>query len=127
MLREPMRAPAFQTETAPVPGVSGASALRVRGRVRHLEATPLRRVLLDWIGSAEEPRLVIELGQVEDMDTSGAAVLVEALLAGRERGKRVLLCSPSESVLRLFRLAGFEDALRACCPTVAEARLRLSE
>jgi len=122
-----MPTPAFQTVTAPVPDVPGASALRVRGRVRHAEATALRTALLHWIGSSAESRLVIELDEVDDMDTSGAAVLVEALLRGGERGKRVLLCSPSESVLRLFRLAGFEEALRACCPTVVEARRRLSE
>jgi len=85
----------------------------------------LRKALLDWIRASAQSRLIIELDGVDDMDTSGAAVLVEALVAGRDQGKRVLLCSPSDSVVRLFRLAGFEEALRACCATSAEARRRL--
>jgi len=120
-----MGVPSFHTETTILPDVPDAAAFRVRGRVRYAEAPGLRNELLDWIGAASQSRLVIELDGVEDMDTSGAAVLVEALLTGRDQGKRVLLCSPSESVLRLFRLAGFEEALRACCPTAAEARRRL--
>lgn len=116
----------FRTETAPVAGHDDASTLRVSGRVRYAEAPELRRRVLEWIDETAARRLVISLGGVEDMDTSGAAVLVEALLRGRRSGKSILLCSPSESVMRLFRLAGFEEALEACCATPAETASRLS-
>ena len=56
-----------------------------------------------------------------------AAVLVEALMAAKRRGLRLLLCSPSESVLRMFRLAGFEEVLDHCCSTPEETRRRLLE
>ncbi|HXV76373.1 MAG TPA: STAS domain-containing protein [Candidatus Polarisedimenticolaceae bacterium] len=120
-----MQARTFETEIAAIRGRDDASTLRVHGRVRYPEAPELRRRLLRWIDETPARRLVVSLGEVADIDTSGAAVLVEALLRGRERGKPVLLCSPSPSVMRMFRLAGFEEALDACCPTPAETARRL--
>ena len=117
----------FQTEIRPVAGLEDASTLRVRGRIRYAQAPALRQDLLDWVARSRASRLIIELEEVEEMDTSGVAVLVETLAFGRDRSKRILLCSPSESVMRLFRLAGFEEALKACCPSPAEALRRLRD
>jgi anti-anti-sigma factor len=115
----------FETEIRPIPELDDASTLHVRGRIRYAQAPALRKPILDWVSRSSASRLIIELDDVEEMDTSGAAVLVEALVFGRDRSKQMLLCSPSESVLRLFRLAGFEEALKACCPSPAEALRRL--
>ena len=115
----------FETQVAEIPDVPGATAVSIKGVARYPQVPKLRQVILDEIDSTPASRVVIELGQVTEMDTSGAAVLVEALLLGRERGKKILLCSPSESVLRMFRLAGFEDALKASCSSPAETRRRL--
>jgi anti-anti-sigma factor len=120
-----MSQPTFETEIRTVTEIDDASTLHVRGRIRYAQAHDLRRAILDWVARSKASRLIIELDEVEEMDTSGVAVLVEALLFGRDRSKQMLLCSPSESVMRLFRLAGFEEALKACCPTPAEALRRL--
>jgi anti-anti-sigma factor len=122
-----MQASAFETEVASVPGIPDAMTVRIKGTVRYPDVPALRKRVLDEISISAADKIVLELGAVQEMDTSGAAVLVEALLAGREQNKRILLCSPSESVLRLFRLAGFEEALKACCPTPQETRRRLLE
>ena len=115
----------FETEIRAVPEIEDVSMLLVRGRIRYPQAPALRQAILDWVASTEASRMIIELEDVDEMDTSGAAVLVEALVVGRDRSKQMLLCSPSESVLRLFRLAGFEEALEACCPSPAAALRRL--
>jgi anti-anti-sigma factor len=115
----------FETEIRPVPGLDDASTLHVRGSIRYGQAVAFRQAVLDWVTRSPSSRLIIELDDVEDMDTSGVAVLVESLIFGRDRSKQMLLCSPSESVMRLFRLAGFEEALKACCPSPAEALRRL--
>ena len=115
----------FETEIRVVTEIENASALFVRGRIRYPQAPALRQAILDWVTGSSASRLMIELDEVEEMDTSGAAVLVEALVIGRDRSKQMLLCSPSESVMRLFQLAGFEEALEACCPSPAEAIRRL--
>lgn len=117
----------FRTETRPLPGVPNAGEIAIRGRVTYEEAPDLRKRILDELARPPASRVVVELSGVEAMDTSGAAVLAEALKAGERRGLRVLLCSPSESVLRIFRLAGFEDVLRCCCTDPEETRRRLTE
>jgi anti-anti-sigma factor len=115
----------FETEVVAVPEIPDASTIRIRGRVRYDHAPELRQVLLEEIGSTPAGSVVLELAEVTDMDTAGAAVLVEALVHGRKRGKRVLLCSPSDSVMQMFRLAGFEEVLDACCPNAVEVQRRL--
>lgn len=102
-----------------------AGTIRLRGRVTHDEAPEARTALLDEMGKQTGSKVVLELGGVESIDTSGAAVLAEVFKAGVSKGKRVLLCSPSESVLRIFRLAGFEDVLNHCCADPEETWRRL--
>ena len=102
-----------------------AGTIRLRGRVTHDEAREVRTALLDEMKKQTGSKVVLELGGIENIDTSGAAVLAEVFKAGIDDGKRVLLCSPSESVLRIFRLAGFEDVLNHCCADPQETWRRL--
>ncbi len=92
-----------------------AFTLRIGGQVSRSEAPVLRSRILEVL-DREEDRIVLSLGKVTGMDTAGAAVLVEAVVEGRRRGKRVLLCSPSPSVMKMFELSGLEEALEACSP-----------
>jgi anti-anti-sigma factor len=120
-----MSGAAFQTETTALSGIPAAGSIRLAGRVTVDDVSALRKSILDEVERTEATRLVLELSGVERMDTAGAAVLVEALMRGRDRGIRVLLCSPSPSVIQMFRLAGLENVLDYCCGTVEEARRRL--
>ena len=120
-----MAAVAFRAEAAPLPDVSDAGAIRLTGRITFDEAAGARRTLLDVLGTIPATRVVLELSGLEDLDTAGAAVLAEVLKAGESRNKRVLLCRPSESVTKIFRLAGFSEVLDCCCPDAAEVRRRL--
>ncbi len=108
---------AFQTEDHEIraEGVE-AFTLRIAGRVSQEEAPALRKRIMDVLHAKSEPQIVLALGKVDSMDTAGAAVLVEAILEGRRTGKKVLLCSPSDSVMRMFEMAGLEVAFEACCP-----------
>ncbi len=118
---------AFQTEFVAPPAMPDVRTVRIRGSVRSDNALELRTTILGYIADVEVPKMVLELGNVEEMDTSGAAVLVEALMAGRDKGMKIFFCSPSESVMQLFRLAGFESVLGQCCPTPADTKRRLME
>jgi anti-sigma B factor antagonist len=88
--------------------------LRLRGSATYHEAPELRRALFEAIGRAQDKNLVVELEKVERMDTAALAVLVEGLMATRDGDPAVFLMHPSESVRRVFRLAGLEDALTRC-------------
>ena len=121
-----MTAPAFRTEVAPIEGMPQASSMAIAGRITLDEASAARTEILGWLASTDAARIVMELSSVEEMDTSGTAVLAEAIRVGRDRGQRILLCSPSESVLKIFRLAGFEEVLQCCCSDPEETHRRLT-
>jgi len=122
-----MAQPAFQTEVTSIPDLPDAGTIHLKGRVTLQEATRFRESILSELSQSSATKLVLQLSGVEEMDTAGAAVLAEALKAGQNRGMRVLLCSPSESVLRIFRLAGFAEVLDQCCADPGETRRRLLE
>ena len=122
-----MTVPAFRADAAPLEGVPDAGAFRLGGRFTMDEAPEARRQILDGLRDSDASRIVLELSAVEQMDTSGAAVLAEAVKFAESHGKNIVLCHPSESVLRIFRLAGFEEVLRCCCNDVAETRRRLMD
>jgi anti-anti-sigma factor len=106
---------AFQAQVEPMPDRPEVSFLRVRGNVRFDDAPRLREWLLGEVAHTPASVLVVSLGGVETMSSAGVAVLIEGLLASRDRGLRMLLCGPSDSVLQTFRLAGLSDALEVCC------------
>ncbi len=120
-----MSTAAFQTEVSAIPGIPEASSIRLSGRVTLDGAPDLRDTILAEVSSTSASRLVLELSHIEQMDTAGAAVLVEALKLAQKRGVRVLFCSPSDSVTQIFRLAGFEEVLNYCCSNPEETRQRL--
>ena len=115
----------FEAEVAGIETMPEAATVRLGGRITFDEAPEVRRLLLDEVGKHTGSKLVLELAGVNEIDTSGAAVLAEALKSGMSRGLRVLLCSPSESVMQIFRLAGFEDVLNHCCADPKETWRRL--
>jgi anti-anti-sigma factor len=106
--------------------LSEVEVLSVQGRVTYHNAARLRSIIFAELKN-DAKRLVIELGSVDAMDTAAVAVLVEAIHAGRGQGKEVLLCTPSETVMRIFRLAGLSEVLASCHATPDELRQRLQE
>lgn len=88
--------------------------LLVRGRMTYPEAPELREGIFGQLSNPKLSALIVDLGQVQKIDTAGVAVLLEGLLASRDRSLRMILCDPSESVREIFRLAGFHDLLAAC-------------
>jgi anti-anti-sigma factor len=103
-----------------------AQVLSVQGRVTYRNAAKLRSIIFAELRNEAE-RIVIELGSVEAMDTAAVAVLVEAIQAGRKRSTDVLLCTPSETVMRIFHLAGLSEILESCHATPDELWRRLQE
>ena len=117
---------AYRAEVVNTPEIPGARVVRLGGVVDHSAASGLRRTLLEQVGRRPPEDIVVELSGVAALDTSGAAVLVEALREADGRGLRLLLCAPSPSVLAMFRLAGFEEVLGSCCSCADDARSRLA-
>jgi anti-sigma B factor antagonist len=108
--------PAASVQALKLPEVE---VLSVQGRVTYHNAAKLRSIIFAELKS-EARRIVIELGSVDALDTAGVAVLVEAIQAGRKQSKEVLLCTPSETVMRIFHLAGLSEVLASCHATPDE-------
>lgn len=98
-----------------------AAVLHLRGEATYKEAPELRRHLFDAFDNAAADRLVIELAAVDKMDTAAMAVLVEGLLATRNQRPQLFFCTPSESVRKIFELAGLDDALARCYGCLGDA------
>lgn len=88
--------------------------LSISGAVTHREAPELRRELLAAIEAHPERNLVVELSRVTRFDTAAMAVLLEGLKLTNGKEPEVFLVGASDSVTKVFRLAGFEDALLRC-------------
>ncbi|MFQ5718616.1 MAG: STAS domain-containing protein [Acidobacteriota bacterium] len=109
----------------PVPGVPEAGTIRLTGAITYREAPRLRRELLRMLERSGAPKMVLSMSGVEEMDTAGAAVLAEVIKRALEKNQRVLLCSPSDAVSKVFRLAGFSEVLARTCTDPAETHRRL--
>ena len=105
--------PALQIDYHPE-ALDDTAVLHLKGEATFRQAPELRRQLFGAIEKDHRPRLVVELAEVDTMDTAAMAVLVEALMATRHGGPDVYFCTPSESVRKVFALAGLERALKRC-------------
>lgn len=84
-----------------------ADIVRVRGRFDAAASAEIRRDLVSRI-DAGRVRLVVDLGDVDFIDSSGLSVLVMALKRCRQAGGAVALLAPRpevQAVLDLTRLA----------------------
>lgn len=88
--------------------------LHLRGDLSFREAADLRTALFDAIERSGDKNLVVDLRELDRIDTAAMAVLVEGLVATKDRGPDLFLVGPNESVRRVFELAGLEDALMRC-------------
>ena len=100
-------------------------SLQIRGRIDYRQAASFRKSLLQELRRSTASTVVVELAALDRLDTSGLAVLVEALTILRQRGQQLFLCAPSESVVKIFRLSGFQEALQACCTGPDEVAQRM--
>ena len=88
--------------------------LSLEGAVTFREASELRRRLLEAIEAHPDRNLVVELSKVDRFDTAAMAVLLEGLILTHEQGPEIFLVGANDAVTKVFRLAGFEEALLRC-------------
>jgi anti-sigma B factor antagonist len=101
------RPPGFAVEQAPL---SGAPGVIVRGEVDISTATQLTEAL-DAAIRESVGAFVVDLCDVEFLDSSGVNVLVRArAVLGREERALVVVCPPGPA-RRIFQRAGISDLL----------------
>jgi len=86
-----------------VRSAGGWHVIVVRGEVDLNSSPQLRKAVLGGID--KEPKVGVDLGGAEYMDSSGVATLVEALKSAADKKKKFALVSPSAAVMRVLDLA----------------------
>jgi anti-sigma B factor antagonist len=80
----------------------GTTIVDVTGDIDMGTSPGLRKLLLDSLKSA--PRLVVNLGEVRYIDSSGIASLVEVLMKARNSQKRLVLFGLNKTVQEVLQL-----------------------
>lgn len=86
----------------------GRQLIHARGEVDLYASPALRDAILKAIPKAKEA-LGIELSQVDYMDSSGVATLVEGLKSANSKKLQFALVSPSPSVMKVLQLARLDS------------------
>jgi anti-anti-sigma factor len=90
--------------------VDGAIVLALHGELDLGSAPALEGALSEFERSGS-PRLVIDLENLQFMDSTGLALMVRAQQAARESGYRLVCRRGPKQVQRLFELTGVIDRL----------------
>jgi anti-sigma B factor antagonist len=77
--------------------------VRLSGEVDLSWSAEVRRAILDALGKSSN--VAVHLGEVEYIDSSGIAALVEGFQNARGKGQRFVLLAVSPAVLAVLKLA----------------------
>jgi anti-sigma B factor antagonist len=103
-----MAAEDFSTE---VNATDEATVIHVRGEIDMATAGRLRDVIEPHMGPNQ--KIILDLSEVEFMDSSSLKVLVQARGRLTENGGSLILRNPSSAAHRLLTVAGANDLLEA--------------
>ncbi len=77
----------------------------ISGDIDLASSPELRKALLRELRELKMPRVVLNLGAVRYMDSSGVASLVEGLKASRDVGSRLILFGLNRSIREVLQLS----------------------
>lgn len=107
----------MQVTVEPQPG--GAAVVRLAGRLDLLSAAAVRQKLAKVVADGHQ-WLVIDLAEVEFIDSTGLGNLVSGLKATRLTGGDLRLACPTEQARTILRLTTLDRVLKPY-PTTEEA------
>lgn len=83
---------------------SGATILSPVGEIDLSRSPSLRAMLIETLDESPA-RLVLDLGEVSYMDSSGVATFIEAMHVARQRSCALILCALQDRVRSIFEIA----------------------
>lgn len=75
-----------------------------RGHVNAANAVELQKLLKSAVSTHRSTILLVDMGQVESLDSAGLMALVEGFSLARHFGKRLSLCSVKPTIGMIFEL-----------------------
>ncbi len=88
--------------------VSDHTVLEIGGEIDVYTAPRLRERLIEMVSTGEK-RVVVDLGRVEFLDSTGLGVLVGAHRRLRANAGSLTLVCPHERLLKIFRITGLDS------------------
>jgi anti-sigma B factor antagonist len=88
----------------------GLAVVRAEGRLNMVAAPELRELVATAV-KAGKVRIVVDLSQVEFMDSSGLGALIGALKTTRQAGGDLRIAAPSEQVSLVLALSNVDRIL----------------
>ena len=90
---------------------AGVAVVRLTGRLDLLSAGNVRRRLDEAVASGQA-RLVVDLGEVASIDSSGLGALIGALKTARQAGGDLRIARPGEQARMVLELTTLDRVLR---------------
>ena len=87
-----------------------AIVIAVRGEL-DLASSPALQEELDRVSASDAEMLIIDLRELDFMDSTGLSVLVRAHQRAEEHGRRLAMVKGPQQVQRLLSLTGVSDRL----------------
>jgi anti-sigma B factor antagonist len=107
------------------PGTLGSTVIAVGGEIDVYTAPRLREKLISLVESGRY-RLIVDMGEVEFLDSTGLGVLVGGLKRVRAHDGWIDLVCTQGRILRIFRITGLNKVFDIY-DTVADAQAARSE
>lgn len=85
---------------------SDVKVIRLRGRLNLGESVDSMRQTFDDLLATGQNRLVLDLGDVAMVDSSGIGLLVRSLTAAKQSGGSLKLLNPSKFAVQTLRMTG---------------------
>ncbi|MBV9357918.1 MAG: STAS domain-containing protein [Chloroflexi bacterium] len=98
-------------EVSVVPKEAGVAVVEVVGRLDLLSAAEVRSCLATAVADGQR-RLVVDLGRVEFIDSSGLGALVSGLKSARQAGGDLRIARPAEQARLVLQLTTLDRVLR---------------
>ena len=88
----------------------GVAVLRLDGELNMVSAPAVRKSVADLV-AAGSSRVVVDLSDVDFLDSSGLGALISGLKSTRQAGGDLRIASPGEQVRLVLRLTNMERVL----------------
>ena len=90
------------------------SVIHVSGRVDTSCAPELRRTILDLFRKRSEKTVIVNLSEVQSLDSSGVAALIEGQQEAQKGKRRFVLVGLSEGARHVLELVQLLDMFEIC-------------
>ena len=86
--------------------------IRISGEIDHHSAVEVRNEIDSKIMELRPQRAVMDLSEIDFMDSSGLGLIMGRFSKMRAVGGELTLLDPSERIMKIFILAGLEKVVR---------------